>query len=1091
METRNTFPVFEPDQVLTNNHLNDLFNYLDQQNRLSRMKLIGSGIVCGLEITFDQKNGSINISKGCGLTSQGFLITFCDSVFKSFIAFNDFPVDKLSITQCSDTEAVKLFYQATDANENSITEGKIFKLLTEQDEDKLTANEKIISIGNPTIDLKNFIVVLFLRAEDVSLKNCDTKDCNDKGSEMHLGVIPLLVDKSLIDATKENPDIKKFLHPVDLKRYNVPVKDLTDAGDVLEEFSNITDVDTIHRIADNYKYCYLRYNYLLDEGANNPFDLNGKLEDKLKDCKKNILSHFPFLIQYFYDFLDDLIKAYIEFRHKVFDILGECCGNELRFPYHLMLGEATINTDQNLFSKYRQQFIYSPLFDAQNNKLNEIRSLFRRMKLMVQDCVLFNPRAIKEFLDSHEEIKITPGMYGHHFLSERCIPYYYDVRLKEKEVSNQLHRFWNYDKTRRGNEEYNLSYNAVEYAPLPFFTRVVNPLYHDIEWYNFFRVEGHIGKPISRALFEVKSKQQEFNLAFDIIALSADSLGTILKGEEPKCEIEDLESDYRVLVAEFICEMHELLCKIAAMHFKNDFTLLIAGIAGTTLNTGAAISGSGETPLSDEHNMLFNFLNIKRTLADHLTASKLVSEFLILRKYRKGDTLDRLCKPGKETVGRFYIDVVRKNNGEFDMGAVRNKFFISFFTIIDTIEGLLKILLSDSLSKISVDQFKKAYTSFADNLEHYKENLQNILTERYNFQVNEFLYLINESLATCINEKVQALKTEYLRRLEQYRLEKNFNYYFKKHQGLEHKAGVPKGGTFVLVYHEERKRFSPNFSAINTINETGGETESSSHLNISDLNKHIKDLFIRSGFTSIGLLENKIRDLVNLAGIRPPLINHITDQMVIADFYVPYMCCSDCAPVAYVIPKPDKEEPEPIRTEITLCTDVKEFKLEEKLTSSDKIENISNDGIQMKEESLRVLPSSTDTSTQSIFHISYTLNGIPKSVIITLISPDSKFNLRLETSGENKERMIMTLTPRVTNHSSFLWKGKADDTEFETDSQVIFTQTFNTFEHKIISVGYLVNAKFKKCSSSSKASVIMSEIRDELIRNGFISKDSE
>src|SRR4249919_330545 len=78
MSIANTFPFFEADQVLTNKHLNDLFNYLDQQDRLSRCKLMGSGIVCGLEIS--HTSDTINITKGCGLTTQGYIILFCDHI---------------------------------------------------------------------------------------------------------------------------------------------------------------------------------------------------------------------------------------------------------------------------------------------------------------------------------------------------------------------------------------------------------------------------------------------------------------------------------------------------------------------------------------------------------------------------------------------------------------------------------------------------------------------------------------------------------------------------------------------------------------------------------------------------------------------------------------------------------------------------------------------------------------------------------------------------------------------------------------------------------------------------------------------------
>jgi hypothetical protein len=83
MQPIQSYPVFEADQVLSNGHLNNLVNYLEQQERLTRIKLVGRGIVCGLEI--NPSNAAINISKGCGLTSQGYLMQLCDTNFTPII----------------------------------------------------------------------------------------------------------------------------------------------------------------------------------------------------------------------------------------------------------------------------------------------------------------------------------------------------------------------------------------------------------------------------------------------------------------------------------------------------------------------------------------------------------------------------------------------------------------------------------------------------------------------------------------------------------------------------------------------------------------------------------------------------------------------------------------------------------------------------------------------------------------------------------------------------------------------------------------------------------------------------------------------
>ena len=72
--TQEKYPVFEANQVLTNEHLNQLFTYLDRQERLTRANLIGIGIVCGLDVRYDSAAQTIRLSKGCGITSEGYLI---------------------------------------------------------------------------------------------------------------------------------------------------------------------------------------------------------------------------------------------------------------------------------------------------------------------------------------------------------------------------------------------------------------------------------------------------------------------------------------------------------------------------------------------------------------------------------------------------------------------------------------------------------------------------------------------------------------------------------------------------------------------------------------------------------------------------------------------------------------------------------------------------------------------------------------------------------------------------------------------------------------------------------------------------------
>src|SRR5688572_23447515 len=66
------YPEFESGQVLTNEHLNQLTTWLNEQQMASRRKLFGIGIVCGLEVTVALNR--IKVSSGVAVTSAGHLM---------------------------------------------------------------------------------------------------------------------------------------------------------------------------------------------------------------------------------------------------------------------------------------------------------------------------------------------------------------------------------------------------------------------------------------------------------------------------------------------------------------------------------------------------------------------------------------------------------------------------------------------------------------------------------------------------------------------------------------------------------------------------------------------------------------------------------------------------------------------------------------------------------------------------------------------------------------------------------------------------------------------------------------------------------
>src|SRR3954469_24781939 len=82
------YPRFVADQVLTSDNLDDLFTYLDDQDRITRTNLIGIGIVCGLNVETAADGPSIKITKGTGITSEGYLVALDETSYPQFITFD-------------------------------------------------------------------------------------------------------------------------------------------------------------------------------------------------------------------------------------------------------------------------------------------------------------------------------------------------------------------------------------------------------------------------------------------------------------------------------------------------------------------------------------------------------------------------------------------------------------------------------------------------------------------------------------------------------------------------------------------------------------------------------------------------------------------------------------------------------------------------------------------------------------------------------------------------------------------------------------------------------------------------------------------
>jgi hypothetical protein len=75
------YPVFVDNQVLTADLLNNMVEYFNAQDNITRLALIGKGIINGLSYEFNTANNSVKIESGTAITSNGSLVDFEGGTF--------------------------------------------------------------------------------------------------------------------------------------------------------------------------------------------------------------------------------------------------------------------------------------------------------------------------------------------------------------------------------------------------------------------------------------------------------------------------------------------------------------------------------------------------------------------------------------------------------------------------------------------------------------------------------------------------------------------------------------------------------------------------------------------------------------------------------------------------------------------------------------------------------------------------------------------------------------------------------------------------------------------------------------------------
>ncbi|GEM_PF-2258281 len=517
MNILDSYPVFENNQVLTSDQLNNLVKYLDQQNRLTRAQLIGIGAICGFNLKFIPKSGSqdntLLISKGIGITSEGFLIAQSDCYTTRYRSY------KLPKTVGDDPFTGKKTIKNIVLDELLSTDADI-----ENDPEIKTFDEEF---------LKNKVVLLFLEIFDQDLKTCLAKSCDEIGQTRIFTIRKLLITTEDMDIVLQRLNVdscdptfpNKFELPViTIPRVNIKPDEpaAKDKSLLLQKYLDAVEV-VKKDLLDAIKLTYTTYNPILkDVYAKDYFGNGGIIDNKVLEWDTYLNVDY-YGTQYFYDFIKDLALAYDEFKNTAFELCNECLINTERFPFHLMLGLAIPDKGYNIDSTpYRNRFIHSPAYSIQKYLTHKARSLHQRMVSMIINFKLEyierleDPRKPKDTKvkpkKTINEIYIIPSYEKLSKISERSIPFYYDTDKGDLPLIN----YWNYDIEKRKLSDYILTYQHQKENSID---PIKNPLKFDLDKYSFLRIEGVLGKEANISETELNKKKVDFNLPFNVVTL--------------------------------------------------------------------------------------------------------------------------------------------------------------------------------------------------------------------------------------------------------------------------------------------------------------------------------------------------------------------------------------------------------------------------------------------------------------------------------------------------------------------------------------------------------------------------------------------
>ncbi|MEO5734504.1 MAG: hypothetical protein ABIN96_01910 [Rubrivivax sp.] len=565
------YAVFEPDQVLTHGQLNSVSDYLDDQLRLGRVLLDGVGLIAGLHVSL-QGDGSVRISAGFGVSTDGDLMRLgADTVYDRLRPY----------------DATAAVYAPLHAGSAMLD---LQELVPVGESDVLA--QPLATLAGGASD-KAVLMLMETVVNDPDL--CSGTGCDNLGRDALHRLRFLLISRAdaqaLLDA--------RTLLPASTRAQNLPALamrrpaltlDIASVGALAARYrdtANLSLLDLLQALPELAQQCP---EVLSDMFGGDP---TGRWKAALEAQRGRLAgSTASGECQVWYSFIKDLVTQWSELREALLNDDGVMLPDVAAFPKHLLLGALANPRSQ------RTGLYPSPLDASARQSAAHSRFLAWKFDALIRSFAL--PTDVATV--------VTPSHSDARRLEERAIPWYFAVGGGANNGTNSgansgngedqpIHVAWNFRLSASRREGQNLGYRSAKWGSS---AQAKDPLAFAIGSFDFFRVEGHLGRQVESVGDELRKLIANRNLPIHVQEVLLHNDRKFIK-QRPPIRYTPLHSLHYLVRQDVSLRLNESL-NFGSRHLADMTTAVASAQVPAITDSGASVitvAGSAKTAIGN------------------------------------------------------------------------------------------------------------------------------------------------------------------------------------------------------------------------------------------------------------------------------------------------------------------------------------------------------------------------------------------------------------------------------------------------------------------------------------------------------------